>query len=99
MILEDLALPEDLISTHWFNGKGWEERRENDKVRIIDIDNLDHYRHILDAYNEAYAKIPESQLPVRNSDLIDFVEETLIDIDIMRASDEWEDFKVATNRA
>ena len=99
LILEDLDLPKDLVAFHWLDNRGWEEKKSNGKIYIKDVNSINHYQHVLDAYNNAYAKIPEDQLPVRNSDLIEFVEDALINIDIMKASDEWEDFKTATNRA
>lgn len=99
LILEDLNLPKDLIAVHWFSDKGWEERRDGDRVIVKDIDSISQYQSVIDLYNEKYASIPIEQLPRSNMDLIDFVEDTLMTIEVMRKSDEWEEFKAATNRA
>ncbi len=84
---------------HWFKDQGWEEHRSKDGVVIKDITSLAPYRAVLDAYDEIFSKISEDQMPIRNSDLIEFVEDNLLNIAIMRDSSEWEDFKTATNRA
>jgi hypothetical protein len=99
LILEDIDLPKDLIAVHWFKDQGWEERKSKHGTVIKDITNLSPYRDLLDAYDKLFASIPEDQLPRRNSDLIDFVEDNLLNISIMRESPEWEDFRIATNRA
>ncbi len=88
-----------LIAVHWLEGKGWEEHRVGDKVVIKDISDINHYRYIIDLYNEVYASLSDSDLPRSNIDLIDFIEDTLMTVELMRESPEWEDFKIATNRA
>ena len=98
-MLENLDLPEDLVAVHWFKDKGWEEHRDGDKVIIKDIESMEQYRAVIDLYNEKYSSILEEQLPRSNMDLIDFVEDTLMTIEVMRNSNEWEDFRIATNRA
>lgn len=99
LVLEELNLPEDLVAVHWFENKGWEERKNGNNISVNDINSINHYRSIIDAYNDAYAKIPEIMLPPTNFDLIYFVEDNLINTEIMKNSSEWEDFKIAMNRA
>jgi hypothetical protein len=99
LILDDLSLPSSLIEMHWLDDQGWEEHINNNETKITDINNIDHYLHTVERYRTQYTATHEDQLPAQNLELVNFIRDSLIHLTVMKNSDEWEDFRIATNRA
>jgi hypothetical protein len=89
------SLPINFLSLHWVDTEGWVENKHNGRPAILDITDISEYQPLIESWREEKAK--ESKI-VHHPGMKRHLVESLLDISLIRASDEWEEFKTATNR-